>query len=329
MFTATQPLPLAQYSLFHTTDVDEARDCVARIFCPHYLNTARRRSLLDARHHSVRLHQDISLNYVQYGPEVDIDPGYLSDFFLLQIPLQGSAQIRCGDQQVTAHAGMASMPSPSERLSMRWAENTPHLIVRMSEAALSRQWQQLTQTPLTRPLVFDLGVDLQSAEIAPLVHFIHYLYAAVEGSPAFASSALAAQAESFLINSVLTLVTHNQSMVLEDIRRQVVLPRTVRRAQDYMRHNVHEPPLLADLCQAIGVSARSLQTAFQSIFGLSPMSYWRDIRLDAVRDLLRSRSNAKSVTEAANQFGFVHLGHFGVHYRKRFGETPQQTRNRD
>ncbi|MFW8696190.1 AraC family transcriptional regulator, partial [Mesorhizobium japonicum] len=85
----------------------------------------------------------------------------------------------------------------------------------------------------------------------------------------------AAQAESFLINSVLTLVTHNQSMVLEDIRRQVVLPRTVRRAQDYMRHNVHEPPLLADLCQAIGVSARSLQTAFQSIFGLSPMSYWR------------------------------------------------------
>lgn len=328
MFTATQPLPLAQYSLFHTTDVDEARDSVARIFCPHYLNPARRHSLLDARHHSVRLHQDVSLNYVQYGPEVDIDPGYLSDFFLLQIPLHGSAQIRCGDQQITAHAQMASMPSPSERLSMRWAENSPHLIVRMSEGALSRQWQQLTQTALTRPLVFDLGVNLQAAEIAPLVDFIRYLYAAVEGSPAFVNSPLAAQAESFLITSVLTLLSHNHSGAFEDMRKQLLLPRTVRRAQDYMRHHIHEPPLLADLCQAIGVSARSLQTAFQSLFGLSPMSYWRDMRLDAVRDLLRTRPDATSVTEAANQFGFVHLGHFGVYYRKRFGETPQQTLNR-
>ena len=104
-------LPLSHYQLFQTGDVDEARECVARVFCPHGLHVASPGTALDARHHSVRLHQHISLNYVQYGPAVRIDPGYLGDFYLLQIPLRGGASIRCGRQQVLANTRTASLPS--------------------------------------------------------------------------------------------------------------------------------------------------------------------------------------------------------------------------
>ena len=97
METATAPrLPLQRYRLFESHDMDEARESVARVFCPHKLLMLRPRTELDACHHSARLHRDVSLNYVQYGPAVQIDPGYLQDFFLLQIPLRGGAEIRSG-----------------------------------------------------------------------------------------------------------------------------------------------------------------------------------------------------------------------------------------
>ena len=82
--TTPLPLPLQRYRLFESHDMDEARESVARVFCPHKLVMVRPRTELDACHHSARLHRDVSLNYVQYGPGVQIDPGYLQDFFLLQ-----------------------------------------------------------------------------------------------------------------------------------------------------------------------------------------------------------------------------------------------------
>ena len=99
--------------------------------------------VLDARHHSAPVCQDISLNYVQYGPAVDIEPGQLGSFYLLQLPLRGSAEVSCGGQHVTAGQGMASLPSPSEYLKMRWADDSPHLILRISQGAVVRQVEQL------------------------------------------------------------------------------------------------------------------------------------------------------------------------------------------
>lgn len=320
-------LPLSKYELFHTQDVDEARDCVARIFCPHGLHTTAPRRALDARHHSVRLHQDVRLNYVQYGPEVDIDPGYLGDFFLLQIPLRGGAEVRCGGQRVTAHAQMASLPSPSEPLHMRWADDSPHLIVRLSQAAVHRQWEQLVQTPLVKPLVFDLGINLQTPEVSPLVGFIKYLCATLDGQQAFANSVLAAQAETYLLTSLLTLLPHNHTARLNENHGRSVLPRSVWRAQEYMREHVDAPVSLVDLCALTGVSVRSLQTAFQAHAGQSPMAYWRGVRLDGARAMLQSvdAPSAMGIAQIAAKYGFLHLGHFAEHYRLRFGETPTQT----
>ena len=151
------PLPLQRYRLFESHDMDEARESVARVFCPHGLGMLRPRAELDACHHSAPLSRNVSLNYVQYGPGVHIEPGYLRDFFLLQIPLRGSAEIRCGAQQVDATPRLASLPSPTEPLSMRWADDSPHLIVRMARPALVARLEALLQAPAGRPLVVRVG----------------------------------------------------------------------------------------------------------------------------------------------------------------------------
>lgn len=324
---AAASLPLSRYELFHTRDVDEARENVARIFCPHGLSTSRPGDTLDARHHSVRLHHDVSLNYVQYGPEVDIDPGYLGDFFLLQIPLRGGASVRCGSQHVAASAALASLPSPTERLSMRWAEDSPHLIVRFAKTALERQLEQLAQAPLQQPLVFELGVPLDAPALAPMLNFVKYLCATLDQDNTLGGTPLAAQAESYLMTALLTFAPHNYSDVLQAGTRRALLPRSVRRAQEFLREHVTQPLSLADVCQHLGVSARALQAAFKQHTGQSPMDYWRVVRLDHVRAaLLQAEAPARAtVSQVAAGCGFLHLGHFAAQYHERFGELPSQT----
>lgn len=321
-------LPLARYQLFHTRDVDEARESVARIFCPHGLNTCRPGTTLDARHHSVQLHQHVSLNYVQYGAEVDIEPGYLGDFYLLQIPLRGSAVVSCGNQHVTATPSTASLPSPTERLRMRWASDSPHLIVRFSQAALRSQLVQLLQAPVEQALVFDLGVSLDAPAITPMLNFVKYLCATLDEDNALIGTALAVQAESYLLSSLLALAPHNHTQALQGDSRRNLLPRSVRRAQEFMHSQAHLPLSMPDLCQHLGVSSRALQLAFQKCTGQSPMAYLRAIRLDKVHDtLLKVRLNdPMTISQIAAEYGFLHLGHFAAHYQERFGELPTQTR---
>lgn len=319
-------LPLSAHQLFVTRDVDEARECVARVFCPHRLATVRPRHPLDARHHSAHLGPAVSLNVVQYGPAVDIEPGCLGDFYLLQIPLQGGAQVRCGGQQVASDPRMASLPSPTEPLAMRWADDSPQLIVRVGQAALQRQWQQLAQAPLGGPLVFDLGLRLDTPAISPLVHYVHYLCSMLDAGAGVAQvPLLAEQAEQYLLSSLLLLAPHNRSQAMAQAQRPQLLPRSVRRAQEYMRAAGHEPMSLARLCQDVGVSARALQTAFLAHTGQSPMAWWRGLRLQQARAALQSATPGASVSRIAAEQGFMHLGRFAQQYRLRYGETPAET----
>jgi AraC-like DNA-binding protein len=330
-------LPLARYRLFDSHDLDEAREFVGRVFCPHDLATLHPGAELDACHHSVPLHRDASLNYVQYGAAVRIEPGCLGGFYLLQIPLRGGATVQCGGQSVESHAQMASLPSPTEPLSMRWHEDSPQLIVKIEREAMHSRLQQLLQAPVPQPLVFDLAVDLASPALIGMASFVAYLRSAVEthaillGHPV-----LAEQAENHLLTSLLLSTRHNYSQALASGTTNpgaapVVLPRVVKRAQEFMHSRLELPVTLADLCAHVGVSARSLQQTFAQCTGTSPMAFLRDLRLDAVRAALQQPAREErgpQVSEVAARYGFFHLGHFAEGYRKRFGETPSETRLR-
>ncbi len=321
---ALLPLPLARYRLFESHDLDEARERVARVFCPHGLNMLRPRVALNACHHSVTLHRDVSLNYVQYGPAVQIDPGYLRDFFLLQIPLRGGAEIRCGAQQVMATTRLASLPSPTEPLAMRWADDSPHLILRLGRAAVLAQLAALLQAPVHDALVFDLGVPLDDPALAALLQFIAYLRSSLDAGSALAPGSLLAQhAEAYLLTSLLLSASHNHSAALAGQAQRSLLPRSVRRAQDYMAGHADQVLTLAAVCNAAGCSARSLQQAFRQHLGQGPMDFLRDLRLDRVRAELLSAD--ASVRATAERYGFLHLGHFAAQYRSRFGERPSDT----
>ncbi|NDY90058.1 helix-turn-helix domain-containing protein [Ideonella livida] len=97
----------------------------------------------------------------------------------------------------------------------------------------------------------------------------------------------------------------------------------VQRAQAHVRADPETPHTVADLCQALGVSRRTLQAAFQKVLGLAPACWLRSQRLAGAHRALRSEAT-RSVAEAATQWGFWHLGLFARDYRRQFGRLPSQ-----
>lgn len=323
-------LPLQKFRVFESRHLDEARDAVARVFCPHELSILRPHGVLDARMHSVSLNHHVSLNYVQYGAGVQIEPGYLTDFFLLQMPLRGSAQIRCGAQYMESTVGMASLPSPTEPLSMRWGDDCPQLILRIDRVALQVQLASMLDACLTRALVFDLAVDLSQPDLSSMAGFVHYLRGVLDtGQGLCGAGPLADQAASYLMTCLLLSSGHNYKAELDRGSERRLMPRAVRRAKEFMAHHVQEAISLADVSREVGCSARALQLAFRNHVSKSPMEFLRELRLAGVRaELQAKQAPAPSVAEVAAKYGFMHLGHFSAQYREHFGERPSDTHRR-
>src|SRR5262245_19533067 len=105
-------------------------------------------------------------------------------------------------------------------------------------------------------------------------------------------------------------------------------PRDVKKAIDYMRRNLHRRMAMADLVTAGQVAERTLRKHFRAFVGLSPLGYWRRLRLAMVREEFLKGASGASVTEVATLYGFSHLGRFSSQYRRCFGEAPSATLGR-
>lgn len=97
----------------------------------------------------------------------------------------------------------------------------------------------------------------------------------------------------------------------------------------YMSGHLAERIHLRDLCQAAGVSPRTLGYLFVRTYGESPMAYLKRQRLKQARHFLLHADPAKeTVAEIARRCGFRHMGQFAVDYRKAMGERPSETLTR-
>jgi AraC-like DNA-binding protein len=101
-----------------------------------------------------------------------------------------------------------------------------------------------------------------------------------------------------------------------------------RRVEDLMWQHVDTLLSLKTISKLTARSTRSVHYAFTSSFGLGPLTYFKILRLNAVRKTLCDPCEKAAIIDIAAEYGFWHLGHFGTSYREFFGETPSQTRQR-
>jgi AraC family ethanolamine operon transcriptional activator len=111
-------------------------------------------------------------------------------------------------------------------------------------------------------------------------------------------------------------------------RRELPHMEVVRRARDYARERVAEPPRIVDLCRELGVSRRWLQCSFNEVMGIGPCAYLQLMRLNGARRMLLRPTPSTKVNDAVEAYGFWHLSRFSRDYRRHFGELPSHTLHR-
>jgi AraC-like DNA-binding protein len=100
------------------------------------------------------------------------------------------------------------------------------------------------------------------------------------------------------------------------------------RAEAYIETHARRAVRVTDLCEAAGVSERTLQYAFVQKFGIGPKEFLNVFRLISIRRQLQAADPRRTkVADVANSWGFWHMGQFAADYRQRFDEYPSETLN--
>jgi len=318
--------PLRHHNLIKTRDVFEAREEVARVFCPHELTPTSAHGQVDVVHNGARVGK-VGLNYLRYGDEVRIRPGTLTDFYLVQIPIAGRARVRVGDTLVASDKRRASLPSPDDEVDMIWSDGCEQLIVYLDRSAVERCASAQMPSQRPAPVIFHPSVCMDSPGVRSWMRLIQLMREELENDSGLLHSELASSHLEQLIIGGLLAAQPNSAMDASQVEgTPVATTRAVKHVLDLIESQPEQEWRVADLADSAGVSARTLQEGFRRERGVGPMEALRRTRLArAHEDLLVGSPGEVTVTDTALRWGFVHLGRFSAVYRDAYHEAPSQT----
>ncbi|MGI6247676.1 MAG: helix-turn-helix domain-containing protein [Pseudochelatococcus sp.] len=248
--------------------------------------------------------------------------------YQVMVPLSGRLIGAC---ETIAVPGFALIYTPKERLDTSWSDDCVALVLSVSPekaAALARAafpGLELDRVP-ARPLMrLSEGAGRSFANALGAI-----CQESVDPASAFSRGVTARSLEESLLLSLLAQFTRDGDARLPAADAPGGKRRTyVGRAVDYIDAHRADDITLVDLIRVAGVSARTLQYGFTERFGVGPMTYLKRLRMQCVRDALRSAPpESCSVGNVAAQWGFYNGSAFARVYRRMFGELPSETLSR-
>lgn len=311
---------------FASTDLEQVRNLVSSNIKSHQLSQVSAKQTLNTRVRYVQFGQ-VGLSRLGYGADVHIEPEHLGGFYLIQIPQYGTARVRCGAQVIDSNPGIATLLNPNEDVDMVWHANNESLMLKIERTLVEQN---------ARALGFNIGPGGVVFPARLLAHtqpswqiMMRYVLDCARNAPHILSAPLiVSQLEQLAVSTLLSLHPPLQDAA-PHLRQGQLLPRHLKKVEHYLQDHAHLPITLEDLSVESGVSARTLQQAFRSYYGLSPMQYLKQVRLDKLRNELLGSDGARvSLADLAMRWGFAHQGRFSAEYRQRFGEAPSATLRR-
>jgi transcriptional regulator GlxA family with amidase domain len=95
-------------------------------------------------------------------------------------------------------------------------------------------------------------------------------------------------------------------------------------AVSLMEKAIEEPLSTAELARRVGISTRELERLFQRWLRSTPSAYYRRMRLERARALLRQTDT--SITDVAVACGFGSIASFSRSYKACYGHAPSAGR---
>lgn len=325
---ASQPLPLSQFRLLHTKDVDQTRDVVAAAFCPHRLIPLDGPRRFEATFSPMRT-GDVRLCYLDYGGDVQITPQATGSFYLVLIPLAGRAEIAFRREEFQYGLGAASVTPLEGTYEIRVAGGSPHLAVWISRDRLEEHLRATLARPVAKPVQFSLGMDLTAPRARTWHRAVRFLQAEIDGGGLIPGEPLAVRQVEELLLTGLLLAQPSNYLDLLRARPRAAAPAAIRRAVTVIEERAAGQLTVADIASATGISTRALQEGFRRYLDTTPRDYLREVRLRHARDELSAGDPASTtVTRVAARWGLGEPGRFAARYRERFGELPGATLRR-
>lgn len=317
---------LAAYCILQSTRADEASEFLAGHDFDLRID-ARDRSPLRARINCATL-RHISICDVSYGRAIEIRATPSRTDFWLQIPTHHHFNLDVGCRRIHCDASTGAILSPQQENVVHATPHCRRLALSMSRAPLIQTLSAMLDKPLTAPLEFQPAVDLTSGYGLSLARHVLAAVEDLEQGESLLSHPIQMRSfEEFIYLGFLLSQRHNYSDALLQPAPRVA-SRDVKRAIDFIEANLASPITLADIIGAAAVSGRALFRHFKHFTGASPMQYLRDARFRQVRQALLETPPEQRVCDIAAHWGFDHMGRFSRDYRRRFGESPSDTRRR-
>lgn len=300
---------------------------MGQVFSPHRLEVRSARQGLHVQHNQLSL-RELSINTLSYGAEVLIDPGERGDFYMVQLPLSGRADLHSDRQHVALDTAMLSVLQPHARSLMRWSDDCAMILLRVPRLAVERRTHE--GDPALPPR-FALARRRQDPEVAAWWQAALDLTLNLDrhGDAWLRHPAAQAAIEEFLLSAFTSLLRLPDAPA-SDTAGERADQRCLRRAKEFIHAHLDQALTLDAMARHACVSPRTLEAAFQRHLGLSPLTYARRQRLQAVHQALQAAAGHPSanVTDIALAHGFVHMGRFAAQYREAFGISPSQTLRR-
>jgi len=110
----------------------------------------------------------------------------------------------------------------------------------------------------------------------------------------------------------------NLKSIKKSTRQEIF--RRVTIARDYVRAMYADAVTLERLAQVSCLSPNHLLRSFKQVFGISPIQYLNQLRLEKAKRLLLQTS--LPIQEVCNEVGYSSLGTFSNHFRRTVGQAP-------
>lgn len=321
------PTALEGHAIFYTEDLHEASRLIGQALSPNRLTLDEADPTgFAAGLHGVRL-RDVCMMHLDLHVAATLTIPATGRYFGVHMPMNGSAVCVYDGCEFVTNTTRALVTSPGHAVTMRFDHDSPQLIIRIEEEALTRHVTRLLGRRLVRPLVFEPAMNLITDAAVRWHGALQLLNTEVfhKGSLVQRGHGVG-PLEDMIVSSLLLVQGSNYHQQLLRPDRKPGSP-AVQASLDFIEAHLREPITLNDIARHVNLSARAVQQGFRAELGTTPMAYLRDCRLERAREELIDAipSDGITVTDVAVRLGFSHLSYFAQLYRQRWGESPSDT----
>ncbi len=243
-----------------------------------------------------------------------------SGFTTVNVPLSGEIKTDRGTFCADVVPNSADVTPGSMPFSLKSAAATT-MVLCLDDSLLRKVAIRLTGCRQLRGLNFDGVLDLHSRRGRSFMHRANRTWSALCANELGEANKTRTVEDELACDFLLAANFAGKTAV--NGQDDHLNTAAIRRVAERIRDQLTETFSRADLCEISGLHVRTLTRGFQLVYGVGPMQFLREQRLDAIRQLLLvGRPEETSVTRVAEDLGMGHLGRFAHAYKLRFGESP-------